>query len=235
MKNIKKKENWQNQNKKLVYTTLVCSDNYLYGAIGLALSLKYTGAKYPLIVIVTDNVTNYKELDKFNIKYYLVPYCETGNKKDYSFTINKLYAFNLIEYDKFLFLDADLICYNNLDYILEEQNPYYFVAHIPFESYHKWSKIWGGLFAAIPEPGFINEYISNPNFIDDEDIFTQRFYNSTYFPYFHKNNIDWGFFHDNDMPHFQIEMKYWNRENLNTPEKIEKYIKDFLSNESWKY
>ena len=125
----------------MAYATLVCSDNYLYGAIGLALSLKYTDAKYPLIVIVTDNVTNYRELDKFNIKYYLVPYCETGNKEDYSFTINKLYAFNLIEYDKFLFLDADLICYNNLDYILEEENPYYFVAHIPFESYHKWSKI----------------------------------------------------------------------------------------------
>lgn len=41
------------------YTTLLATDDYVYGVIGLLFSLQEVQSKYPLHIIVTNNISDY--------------------------------------------------------------------------------------------------------------------------------------------------------------------------------
>ena len=221
---------------KYLYTTLVTSNDYIAGAVALAYSHKKYNSKYPLIIMVTDNVTNLDLLIESGFEFIIVPYREFINHHDYYFTINKFYAFNFVDYDRILFIDADMIILNNFDYLLETYD-YYFVAHIPYKSYHPWSKIWGGLFIIHPDPTFIERIEDTGQYYDDEHVLTEVYYNSNYFKYMHRNDEEWPLYHDNDMPHFSNNNKYWNKYHLDSCQKIEDFIKKIGSQQdiiNWK-
>lgn len=206
-----------------LYTTLITSNDYTMGAIGLVISSREQKIKYPFIVMVTDNVTNTYLLDEANIQYRIFPYKELTSKEDYYFTINKLYAYEFAEYERIMFIDADIILFTSLDYLIEN-NELYFIAHQPRQSYHKWSKIWGGLFIVPPMPGLI-ERIDLDAFRDDEEIFSAIYYKPEFSQWLHNNDTKWPFHHDNHMKHFNNSLKYWNRFNIDTVEKMEIFIK----------
>lgn len=125
------------------YVTLVTKEKYLIGANYLYESLKQQNSKYPLLVLVTDNlnektITNIlkKEINYKIIPYYCfqktpnVEYSDYGNQyyNRYKDTINKFQSFELIEYDKIIYLDADLYFYSNIDFIFDQNlNNTYFM------------------------------------------------------------------------------------------------------------
>ena len=56
------------------YVTLLTNDNYIYGIILLAKSLKQVKSKYPLKVLITDNVSKASQeiLKQLNVSYQLI-------------------------------------------------------------------------------------------------------------------------------------------------------------------
>ena len=118
------------------YVSLLSSENYLKGILTLNYSLKLTNTKYPLVVLITENVAENKKILKifeqeqiaFKIIKQIV-YCEEEQKnfkntsKNYLLnTASKIHIFDLNEYDKILYLDADILVLKNLDELFQYKN-----------------------------------------------------------------------------------------------------------------
>lgn len=120
--------------KNYSYITLLTSDSYVYGVMMLNESLKQVNSQYPLLVLITNNVSlaSKEILNQLNISYKDVETISIADEiyqhnlsidpvtaplwKD-SFT--KFQMFKLIEYDKLIFLDADILVLKNLDNLFE--------------------------------------------------------------------------------------------------------------------
>lgn len=125
------------------YITLMSTNNYLYGCIGLMYSWKNTNSKYPFYCVVTKDIsqTNIQILEKIGYKvivddlyiptsYFnlLKEYETTGEyatpvgnstadltKNGWQYGWTKLRIFNYTQFDKLLFIDADSYIVQNLD------------------------------------------------------------------------------------------------------------------------
>lgn len=107
------------------YITLLSSENYLPAVLILNRSLKNVQSKFPLIVIIEENI-----LSDF-VKQIFLEECicfYTCKKMEYSATIREKYSnssllntaskveiFSLKQYDKLVYIDADSIIYQNID------------------------------------------------------------------------------------------------------------------------
>lgn len=116
--------------KKYTYVTLLSTDSYLMGVLLLAKSLREAQAKYPLLVVCSNGVSDktkriltrygleYVALDEaINVdttKYNVAPGYEHWNN-----TLDKLYVFSLTDYDKVIFLDSDMMVVRNIDHLFD--------------------------------------------------------------------------------------------------------------------
>ena len=99
------------------YVTLLSSKEYLPGVLVLNRNLKDLGCQYPLVVIVTNNavLSVFQQLEAEGISYISVPSLSYSQKtiddwgKDSTVvkTASKLYIFQLTQFDKIVYLDAD--------------------------------------------------------------------------------------------------------------------------------
>lgn len=120
--------------KKYTYITLLTTDSYLPGVFILNQCLAKVKSKYPLLVLITDDISKVarKQLDLAHIKYMEVNKLQTPdhiyehNKQlspamadRWKYCNTKYELFNLTEFDKIIFLDADLLILKNLDHCFE--------------------------------------------------------------------------------------------------------------------
>ncbi|AKN80719.1 P13 [Diatraea saccharalis granulovirus] len=116
---------------KCAYVTLVMlGNNYVKGAVALAKSLKNTGTEFDLVCLVTPDVTKIEDLKKLYTRVIFISYLYQKCGKmltqrqhelyskwiDFSFT--KWRCFELTDYDKCIFLDADQIVLKNIDHLI---------------------------------------------------------------------------------------------------------------------
>ena len=107
--------------EKYAYVTLATTESFLRGAKLLAYSLERVKSKYPLIILVTENLSHlldnehmYRVIsyDKFTPPEFIT--------QRYVDTKNKLKAFDLVQYKRVLVIDADIFVHQNIDWIFEE-------------------------------------------------------------------------------------------------------------------
>ena len=115
------------------YITLLTDDSFIFGIILLNKSLKDVESKYPLEVLVTSNVskTILNVLDQIGLKYSIIEPISNKdmvnyNKKinpnfsrNWAYALSKFEIFNLIQFDKIVFLDADIMLLKNIDHVFE--------------------------------------------------------------------------------------------------------------------
>lgn len=114
-------------NYSKVWTTLITNTEYLPGLIALDYSLKKVGSKYPLVALYTDtfDATGHEALDKRNILKKKIEYLLPTVQKDYSNDPrfydcwSKLQPFNLIQFEKVVQLDSDMIVLQNMDELFD--------------------------------------------------------------------------------------------------------------------
>lgn len=114
------------------YVSLLCDDTYFYGIILLLASMRQAGCEYPLHVLVTDNVSEstYQLLQQLDITTERIKSIKnTQQQLDYNKTKNarmagiwenvpsKLQIFNLTQFEKIIYLDADIYVLKNLDHL----------------------------------------------------------------------------------------------------------------------
>lgn len=119
------------------YVTLVSTDDFLWGAVCMILSLKKSGNKYPVCVLVSEACKKetkwffknwdqviYKEIPNYLFKedtneiYF--PFSKENYFNYYRCTLQKFEVFKLTEFDKVFFLDADYIIKGNIDNLLDK-------------------------------------------------------------------------------------------------------------------
>jgi alpha-N-acetylglucosamine transferase len=111
------------------YTSLLATDDYLYGVLGLYASLCNVETAYPFHLIVTDNVSqdSLDILNQCNITYSIFPRKDFQHPNtNYLVTFNKFYMCELKQYDEVCFLDADVIVTRNIDHVFDYSEPVFF-------------------------------------------------------------------------------------------------------------
>lgn len=121
--------------EKYSYITLLTNDTYVYGVILLNQTLKQVKTKYPLLVLITNNVSDASKeiLTQLNIKYRQVDNIPMSDELfTYNSNVNarfaaiwkncftKLHIFELEEFTKIIFLDADIMVLKNLDHLFKK-------------------------------------------------------------------------------------------------------------------
>ncbi|KAL1305605.1 hypothetical protein AAFC00_007206 [Neodothiora populina] len=110
-----------------VWTTLITNTSYLSGLLTLDYSLKAVGSKYPLIALYTDGFPEegHAALKARGIPSKRVPYLLPSVPKEYTNDPrfydcwSKLTPFNLVEYERVIQLDSDMLVLQNMDELME--------------------------------------------------------------------------------------------------------------------
>ncbi|KXS17417.1 glycosyltransferase family 8 protein [Gonapodya prolifera JEL478] len=110
-----------------VWTTLITNTKYLSGLLTLDYSLKKVGSKYPLIALYTDGFPpeGHAALDARGIAKKKIEYLLPKAHKDYSNEVrfydcwSKLQPFSLVEYDRVVQLDSDMVILQNMDELMD--------------------------------------------------------------------------------------------------------------------
>lgn len=120
--------------KNYSYMTLLSDDSYIYGIILLQKSLQEVNTEYPLEVIVTPNVSKpvLNILEQLNLKYRIIEAIKVDSFIEYNSKVNAIFArtwaltftkfkiFSFTEFDKIIFLDADIMVLKNIDHLFEK-------------------------------------------------------------------------------------------------------------------
>ncbi len=163
--------------EKYIYATLLSTDDYIQGVIGLNHSLKLVKTKYPLICIVTSNVSQstLEILDKYNLPYITVPYLSFTYKSCYESTLSKMYVWNL-DYDKVLYLDGDLLIEKNMDYLFNYPTPIFkYAVKYNYEKHIFVVTICGECFLISPDKQLFEAISKESSFINDESLLDKYF------------------------------------------------------------
>ena len=110
-----------------VWTTLITNTKYLSGLLTLDYSLKKHGSKYPLIALYTDtfpaqghHALDIRQIPKKRVNY-LLPSVHKDFSNDPRFydCWSKLTPFSLVEYDRVVQLDSDMLVMRNMDELMD--------------------------------------------------------------------------------------------------------------------
>ena len=143
--------------------TLLSSDSYLPGVLCLALSLRNTGTQYPLLVMVTDELSEHilRTLSAYDLPThsvrgdYVIPadVLRKNSLPRWIKCIDKVEVFELVDYERVVFLDGDMLVLKNIDELFEYSSPSAVVYHGRVEGYEQWNFPNCGLLSIQPEVG----------------------------------------------------------------------------------
>jgi alpha-N-acetylglucosamine transferase len=111
----------------LVWASLITNTNYLTGLLVLEYSLRRAQSKYPLVALYTDSFPEegHRALDQRGILKQRIEYLLPRVQRDYSNDPrwndcwSKLAVFGLVQYERIVLLDADMLVVKNMDELME--------------------------------------------------------------------------------------------------------------------
>lgn len=159
--------------KKYSFISIITTDDYLPGLLVLAKSLLETKTIYPFLTLVTPNISSktLETLRKYNIEYKILV-DEIGNPTDVNknhrwfSTYSKLYIFDQIQYDKVVYLDADMIVLRNIDELFEKPHMSATNAGGMLPRKTSWTHINSGLLVIEPSKEVFNDMRSKIGVIE---------------------------------------------------------------------
>ena len=116
--------------KKYTYVTLLSTDSYLMGVLLLAKSLREVDARYPLLAVCSNAVSEKTKriLKRYDMEYIVLEdaikvdttkYNVAPGYEHWNNTLDKLYVFSLTDYDKVIFMDSDMMVVRNIDHLFD--------------------------------------------------------------------------------------------------------------------
>lgn len=154
------------------FLTVCSSDKYLTGVLALNESLKAVNSNYPLQVLITKNTSNLVK-DKLNQSGIQTIYVEKeiklpseviekNNKSGHSHwnqTLEKLLMFELVQFDKLVYLDSDMIVLHNIDELFDKPHMSAVVAGKQYPGNETWELLNSGCMVIVPQVGLVDEFL----------------------------------------------------------------------------
>ncbi|XP_034836570.1 glycogenin-2-like isoform X5 [Maniola hyperantus] len=113
------------------WVTLATNDSYSLGALVVAHSLRRSGSIYPAVVLITPSVTEAmrERLRAVFAEVVVVDVLDSGDaahlallrRPELGITFTKIHCWNLTQYEKCVFLDADTLIVQNCDELFERE------------------------------------------------------------------------------------------------------------------
>ncbi|XP_024009076.1 putative UDP-glucuronate:xylan alpha-glucuronosyltransferase 5 isoform X2 [Eutrema salsugineum] len=109
--------------QRVAYVTLLhSSEVYVCGAIALAQSIRQSGSTHDMILLHDDSVTNTSRIGLSlagwklrRVERIRSPFSQKGSYNEWNYS--KLRVWQVTDYDKLVFIDADFIIAKNIDYL----------------------------------------------------------------------------------------------------------------------
>jgi len=143
--------------------TVLTTDDYAVGAVALAESLRRTRPRYGFVVVLTKLVSEWCEraLAKAGIATLrLEQHLERSSRalerraaSHWNNTFSKLLMFELVQYDKFVYLDSDMMVLRNLDHLFDKPHMSACVPDKLMPGRESWVQFCSGLLVVEPQPG----------------------------------------------------------------------------------
>jgi lipopolysaccharide biosynthesis glycosyltransferase len=167
------------------YVTFVKTDDYLPGVLALKKSLFLYNSNIDFVVLTTKMLSNkaLKILKSVNCKIKIVedienPSIENIDKSTFNH-YTKLRVFEMIEYIKIIFLDADLIVCSNIETLFSAQHMSSVIAG-GLITENKWSDLNGGLLVIEPSIQLFKKMLAAVSYLPSSDKSDQGFLHSFY-------------------------------------------------------
>ncbi len=157
---------------KYSYVSILTTDSYLFGALVLWKSLNDTKPKYPFHLLVTPNLSDETMtlLDKSGIKTIKIdpiknPILNDPKDRRY-YNYSKLNMWSLTQFDKIVYLDADMVVMHNIDELFTKPN---LSSTNAGGALHKdWKQLNSGLIVLEPSQSIFNHMKSQVGVIEKE-------------------------------------------------------------------
>lgn len=160
------------------YVSLLTDDSYVYGIILLTESMKQVNTQYPLHVLVTNNVSKatLEILNQLDVTYEVVDMIKMPEQiYDFNMSVNprmtavwencltKFKIFNLTQFKKIIFLDADIMVLKNLDHLFEKPHMTSALDGEYFNLWPGWDHFNSGIMVIEPSEELFNNILDFAN------------------------------------------------------------------------
>jgi glycogenin len=149
------------------YITVLSTDSYVEGVIVLHRSLVRSQARYPFLVLTTPNLADstYQQLQQSGIPYQPIPPIELNtalpsHQARWQATYSKLQIFNQTQFDKLVYLDADMLVYQNLDDLFGQPHMAAVNAGGMLPEYASWTEFNSGLMVIEPSQALYTDMLA---------------------------------------------------------------------------
>ncbi len=159
---------------KKAYITISTGKSYLPGIMAMYLSLKQTGTTIPLYAMLPidliekeaqlcnklkENGINIIEYsNSISIPQQLIDSNENHGDSRFSHTFDKLLVFEQTQFDKIVYLDADIYILHNLDHLFELPHMSAMIAGKSYPGNEDWIDLTSGIMTIIPEKGLSKQF-----------------------------------------------------------------------------
>ncbi|MCG3770219.1 MAG: hypothetical protein JW384_01362 [Nitrosomonadaceae bacterium] len=154
------------------YVSLLTTDDYVDGLLVLVHSLRETKSSYDCHVLLTSDISPriHSILAKHGIAYTIVS--SISNPTDVNMahrwfrTYSKIHVFGLTQYEKVVYLDADMLILENIDTLFERPHMSATDAGSMLPSTSHWTHMNSGLFVATPSALLFDDMLSRAGKIE---------------------------------------------------------------------
>ena len=167
------------------YITLATSSDYLVGVMAMALSLQQTGTRIPLYAMLPADLvksektvcdrlkSNGVQILEYNQSVSIPQQLIDNNARQgdcrFSHTFDKLLIFEQIQFDKIVYLDADIQILHNLDHLFDLPHMAAMVAGHSYPGNEDWVDLTSGIMTIMPQQGLVKEFEALiPNVIEEK-------------------------------------------------------------------
>lgn len=180
-------------NSNYAYITISTGKSYLLGIMAMYLSLKQTGTKIPLYAMLPRDLVKEEEKlceqlkenginiieynNSISIPQQLIDNNENHGDRRFSHTFDKLLVFEQTQFDKIVYLDADIYILHNLDHLFQLPHMSAMIAGKSYPGNEDWVDLTSGIMTIVPEQGLsarfeklIPDVINAKGICGDQDI-----------------------------------------------------------------
>ena len=155
---------------KHAYITVLSNDKYFPGIKGLYFSWKRTNPRYPLYIMigrsVSENVrmvlssmANLIDIESIDVGNIIERSNQESFNTRWNFTFDKLLVFEQTQFDKVVFLDADMMILQNLDDLFDKPHMSAVCAGASYPGNESWKDLNSGIMVIEPKKGLANELV----------------------------------------------------------------------------
>lgn len=169
------------------FVTLLATEAYLAGVLVLWHSLRKSGSAHDLLVLITYKASpdTLSLLDNLRIDYTHADRIPSPHRHEAKnplyYMFDKLTIFGLIEYDKVVYLDADMLVCRNIDDLFERPSWSAVNTGGMLPEYAHWKQFNAGLMVIEPDLGLFSDLLRQKDRLPSSDGGDQGFLHA-YFP-----------------------------------------------------